>query len=52
MYVVILDGQFCGLYSSHTDAHEFMKHHPHKSIYYCPCNSDDVSIWFKNHEGP
>ena len=48
----MLDGQLAGVYTCHTDAHEFMKRHQHKEIFYCPANSDEVSLWSKSYEGP
>jgi len=50
MYVVMIKCKLIGVYTSHTDAAEVAKHHKHKKVYYCPPNSENVTIWDNNDE--
>lgn len=45
MYIVLINSKLIGVFTSHTDAAETAKKHPHKKVYYCLPNSTDVTIW-------
>ena len=51
MYIVMIKSKVIGLFTSHTDAAETAKGHPYKLVYFCPPNSNNVTIWEKNFEG-